>query len=104
MKTDLTKVRNTQNLQVIALKATPVLKEAGVTHSSLFGSYVRGEEQEDSDIDMLVEVPKGTGLFAFIGLQHKLQAVLGKKVDLVTYRSIHPLLRASILKEQVTIL
>lgn len=92
------------SLDQIKKKAVPVLKEAGVTRSSIFGSYVRGEERGDSDIDMLVEVPRGTGLFGFIGLQHKLEGALNKKVDLVTYKSIHPLLRDSILKEQLPIL
>lgn len=91
-------------LDEIKKKALPILKEAGVTRSSLFGSYVRGEEKENSDIDMLVEVPKGTGLFAFVGLQRKLAEALGKKVDLVTYKSLHPLLRDKILNEQISIL
>lgn len=92
------------NITDIKNKAIPVLKEAGVTRSSLFGSVARGEAREDSDIDILVEVPSGTGLFAFVGLQHKLEDVLGKKVDLVTYKSIHPLLKESILKSQIPIL
>lgn len=92
------------SLEEIKSKVIPVLKEAGVIRSSIFGSYVRGEEREDSDIDMLVEVPRGTGLFGFVGLQHKLEDALGKKVDLVTYKSIHPLLRDRVLKEQVSIL
>ena len=94
----------TISLDEIKKKTVPILKEAGVTRSSIFGSYVRGEAKGDSDIDMLVEVPRGTGLFAFIGLQHKLEGVLNKKVDLVTYKSIHPLLRDRILKEQLPIL
>lgn len=92
------------SLEEIKSKVIPVLKEAGVIRSSIFGSYVRGEEREDSDIDMLVEVPRGTGLFGFVGLQHKLEDALGKKVDLVTYKSIHPLLKDRVLKEQVSIL
>lgn len=92
------------SLEEIKKKALPILKEAGVTRSSLFGSYVRGEQRENSDIDMLVDVPKGTGLFAFVGLQRKLADALGKKVDLVTYKSIHPLLRDRILSEQISIL
>ena len=91
-------------LEDIKNKAMPMLRQAGVTRSSLFGSYVYGEEKMDSDIDILVEVPKGTGLFAFIGLQDQLQEALGKKVDLVTYKSIHPLLRKRILSEQIQIL
>lgn len=95
MKSNIDQIKNT---------AIPILKQEGVLKAALFGSYVRGEEKEDSDIDMLVEVPKGTGLFSFVDLQHKLQAALGKKVDLVTYRSIHPLLRDRILKEQIPLL
>lgn len=94
----------TANVDEIKKKVVPILKEAGVTRSSIFGSYVRGEAKADSDIDMLVEVPRGTGLFAFIGLQHKLEATLKKKVDLVTYKSLHHLLRDRILKEQISII
>lgn len=92
------------NLEEIKKKAIPILKEAGVTRSAIFGSYVRGDITKDSDVDMLVEVPKGTGLFAFVELKQKLEDALNKKVDLVTYKSIHPLLRGSILREQVPIL
>lgn len=95
MKTKLDEIKN---------KAVPILKEAGVTKSAIFGSYVRGEQSENSDVDILVEVPRGTGLFAFIRLQHKLEHVLHKKVDLVTYKSIHPLLRDTIQKERIAIL
>lgn len=92
------------DLDQIKKKTVPILKKAGVTRSAIFGSYVRDEERKDSDIDMLVEVPRGTGLFGFVGLKHKLEDVLGKKVDLVTYNSIHPRLRDRILNEQVRIL
>lgn len=94
----------TANIDEIKRKITPILKEEGVIRAALFGSVVRGEEIKGSDVDMLIEVPRGTGLFTFIDLQHKLQDALGKKVDLVTYKSIHPLLKDSILKEQVPIL
>ncbi len=88
----------------IKVMVLPILKEEGVIRAALFGSYVRDQEQENSDIDMLVEVPKGTGLFAFVGLQRRLEQALHKKVDLVTYNSIHPLLRDQILSEQLSIL
>lgn len=91
-------------LDQIKKKVLPILKEAGVTRSSLFGSYVRGEEKGNSDIDMLVEVPRGTGLFGFVGLKHKLEDALKKKVDLITYNGLHPRLRGRILKEQLSIL
>lgn len=92
------------NVEQIKNKALPILKEAGVTHSSLFGSYVRGENREDSDIDILVELPRGIGLFGFVGLKHKLEDVLKRKVDLGEYSAIKPSLKEYILKEAVQIL
>lgn len=94
----------TINLDDIKKKALPILKEAGVTRSSIFGSYVSGEAREDSDIDMLVDVPKGTGLFGFVGIQLKLEAALGRKVDLVEYATIKPRLKPYILNNQFPIL
>ena len=92
------------NLDRIKNKAVPILKEAGVTHSALFGSYVRGEEREDSDVDMLVEFPKGKSLLDLVDLEMKLEKVLGKKVDLLTFKSVSPYLKDYIQKEQIQIL
>jgi hypothetical protein len=91
-------------LEEIKEKALPILKEAGVTRSSIFGSYVRGEQKSDSDIDILVDLPKSKSLFDFVGLQLELEDVLNKKVDLVEYVTIKPRLRQYILSEQVMIL
>ena len=74
------------------------MKKAG-----LFGSYVRGEQKKSSDIDIIIEPPKGIG-FGFVGIQQELEKVLGKKVDLLTYKGLSPYLRKYILKEEVKIL
>jgi uncharacterized protein len=95
MKTDLKNIKN---------KALPILKEAGVIHSSIFGSVVQGETKEHSDIDMLIELPKEKSLFDFVDLQLKLEKALGKKVDLGEYSAIKPRLKESILNGQVQIL
>lgn len=92
------------NLDEIKNKALPILKEAGATRSALFGSIVRGEAREDSDIDMLVELPKGMSLFDFVDLQLKLEQVLNRKVDLGEFSTIKPRLKDYILKEAVQIL
>ena len=91
-------------LEQIKEKALPVLKNAGVTKSSLFGSYVRGEATENSDVDILIDFPKEKSLFDFIGLKLQLEEVLQKKVDLVEYNTIKPRLKQFILSEQVQIL
>lgn len=92
------------NLSEIKKKALPILKEAGVTRSSIFGSYVRGEEKEDSDIDLLIEFPRGKTLLDLVRLERNLGVVLGRKVDLVTYKSVSPLLKEHIQKDQIQIL
>ena len=94
----------TATLKNVTRKVLPVLKEAGVTKSSLFGSYVRGDYRTDSDIDILVELPKGNSLLDLVRLEKKLEKALGKKVDLLTYNSVHPLLKDHIKKDQLQIL
>ena len=92
-----------EEIQKIQEQILPILKEAGVLRSSVFGSLARGEADEKSDVDILVELPRGKSLFDLFNLQERLQAVLGKKVDIGTYRSIKPMLRDRILNEQVQI-
>jgi len=77
----------------------PLLKKYGVTKAAVFGSYARGTYTRESDIDILIEPPKGMGL-AFIRLKRDLEQSLGKKVDLVSFRGISPYLKDSILKYQ----
>ena len=91
-------------LDNIKNKVLPVLKDAGVIRSSIFGSYARGEENEESDIDLLVELPKGKSLLDLVRLQRKLGEILIKKVDLLTYNSVSPLLKSHIQQDQIQIL
>jgi hypothetical protein len=90
------------NLEEIKKKVLPVVKRYEVQKAALFGSFVRGEQKEDSDIDILVEFKdrENKTLLDLIGLELELQEVLNRKVEVLTYRSIHPLLKDYILKEQ----
>lgn len=92
--------------QIIAIQSSilPLLKEAGVLRSSIFGSYARGDNNENSDIDLLVEFPKGKSLLDLVRLERKLEGALGIEVDLVTYNSVSPFLKEKIKKEQLRIL
>lgn len=85
-------------------KALPLLKESGVIRSSLFGSFVRGETNDHSDIDILVELPKNKSYLDLVRLELKLGKALGKKVDLLTYQSVSPYLKDYIQKDQMAIL
>ncbi len=93
-----------EDIQKIKDKITPLLQQAGVLRSSIFGSVARGEATKNSDVDILIEFPKGKNMFDLIDLEERLGSTLGKKVDLVTYQSLHHLLRDGILNEQVRIL
>jgi len=75
----------------------------GVASLGLFGSYVRGEEREDSDLDVLVEVNRTMGLFEFVALEWYLPELLGIKVDLVMKRGLKRRIGQSILKKVVTV-
>ncbi len=81
-----------------------VLRDYGVKKASLFGSVVRGDATEESDIDILVEFEGRKSLLDLAGLKLDLQDVLKKKVDVLTYKSLHPLLKDRILSEQEVIL
>ena len=92
------------NIEEIKKKISPILARYGVKRAGVFGSVVRGEATEDSDVDMLVELPKESSLFDLVGLKLELEDILGKKVDVLTYNSIYHLLREPILSEEVQIL
>lgn len=66
----------------------------------VFGSYVRGDQEETSDIDVLVEFEKPIG-WEFFDIKEFLEEILGKDVDLVTVGALKPLLKDKVLKEVV---
>ena len=92
------------HIEEIKQKILPILQRYGVKRIGLFGSCVREEMKEDSDVDILVEIEKDISLLDFVGLKLEVEEALGKKVDLVEYDTIKPLLRERILSEQVVIL
>jgi hypothetical protein len=97
-------MRKKSELENIKKRILPILKEHGVTKASLFGSCIRGEMKKGSDVDILVKMPDNISLLGFVGVKLELEEALGRKVDLVEYDTIKPLLRDSILNEQVEIL
>jgi len=88
----------------IRQKIIPVLKKYKVTKAGIFGSYARGEQKKNSDVDILVKVSDDWGLIEIIRLKRMLQSALGKKVDLVEYETIRPELRDNILRDEISIL
>jgi len=90
-------------MQDITRQVTLILKQYNIKKAALFGSYARGDFDEKSDIDILIQPPKGMGI-EFISLKHELEDKLGKKVDLVSYNGINKYRKPYILKYQKLIL
>jgi uncharacterized protein len=78
-----------------------LLQRYGVRTLSLFGSVARGEAEEDSDVDLVVEFFRPVGFFELVRLKRALEEILGRHVDLATPKSLKPQLRERILNEAV---
>ena len=89
-----------QELLVIMRDLKPIiLKRYKAKKIELFGSIVRGEQSETSDIDILVDFEEGADLFDLTGLAIFLEEKLGRKVDVVPKRALREELRQSVLRE-----
>ncbi len=75
----------------------------GIAVVGIFGSYVRGEQQSASDLDLLVEFVRPISLLELVGAEIYLAEVLGTKTDLVPKRDVRAELRDSIFKEAVVL-
>ena len=93
-----------KELERLREKVAPILRRLGVRRASVFGSLARGEGDEESDVDLLVELEPGRSLLDLAELKVELEEVLGRRVDVITYDSLHPLLRERVLREQRRIL
>ena len=71
--------------------------------ASVFGSYARGENTKNSDIDMLVELKRGKTMIDLINLEMDIEKKTKRKIDLITFKSINPLIKKNILKDEVKI-
>jgi len=92
------------NIEELSEQILPVLKRFSVKKAAIFGSLARCEGSGESDVDILVEFEPGKSLLDLAGLKIELEETLGRRVDVLTYDSLHPLLKDGILKEQKPIL
>lgn len=75
----------------------------GARNVRVFGSIARGEADEQSDIDFLVEMEPGRSLLDLGGLQYELESLLGCRVDVVTVRGLKARIRERVLREAVPV-
>ena len=96
-------MKNLEETKRRLVKLREVIKERYKAEIiGIFGSYVRGEQKEESDIDVLVKFHKGATLFELVGLALFLEEVLGvNKVDVVPYDTVRPEIKERVFKEVV---
>ena len=78
-------------------------KQFKVKEIGIFGSYVRGEQEDKSDMDILVEFREPVGFFTFFDLEEYLSDLLGIKVNLVSKKALKPRIAKYILQEMISI-
>jgi len=98
MKKSLDEIKEIIKKHKDELKEKYSVKEIGI-----FGSFVRGEAKEDSDVDILVEFEKPIGFFKFLELEEYLSNLIGREVDLVSKKALKPHIGKHILEEVVTV-
>jgi len=76
------------------------LKEKGVLKASLFGSFARGDNTESSDIDLILQLKSDKNLFDLAEIKVDLEEKFNRKVDVLTFNSVNPLIKEVILKDQ----
>lgn len=92
--------------ELLQTKREDILQMArkyGAYNVRVFGSVARGEADEKSDIDLLVDMEKGRSLLDLIGLLMDLKSLLGCKVDVVTVKGLRERIRERVLKEAVAL-
>ena len=91
-------IRHTFLVHLPELRQQYSIKALGV-----FGSYVKGQQRRNSDLDLLVEYEEAPTFFQFVRLERRLSELLGVKVDLVMKSALKPSIREDILKEVVPV-
>jgi uncharacterized protein len=93
-----------QQLKTLKRDILPILARNDVVRAGIFGSFLRGQLKKKSDIDILVKFKGRKSLLDLVGLKLRLEEKLKRKVDLVEYSVIHPLLKSRISAEEARIL
>ena len=93
-----------EQIESVREKIIDIMRDNGVKRAPFFGSIVRGEMTDESDVDLLVEFEGRRSLLDLAHLKNEMEDTVERRVDLLTYKSLHPLLKERILAEQVPVL
>jgi uncharacterized protein len=92
--------------QITGLKPRliPILEKHEVSKAAIFGSIADGTDRDTSDLDLLVEFKGEKSLLDLVSLKLDLEEEIQRKVDVMTYQSINPLIKEKVLKQEIRIL
>jgi len=96
-------LRSKEILAILSSSKDEVRKRFKAEIKGIFGSYARGEQKKESDLDIIVKFHKGATLFDLVGLADYLEEKLKVKVDIVPDDTIREEIKKEVLKETVYI-
>ena len=96
-------MKSTIQVEEISKQITPILVKHQVGFAGVFGSFARGEVNEASDVDLLVRFNEPKSLLDVIGLEQELSEILGRQVEVVTERALHPYLKTQVMRDLTVI-
>ncbi len=86
-------------LEELRQTTAPVFDKYRIKYAGLFGSYARGEENTDSDVDIMIDYNRPFSLLDLIGLENDLKDLLHKKVDVVTENGASKYMKPNMLRD-----
>lgn len=92
-----------QRLRSRRVEVTEAATRHGVSNVRVFGSVARGDETADSDVDLLVDLPEGAGLFTIARLQRELEEILGARVEIVPASDLKPHVKTKVERDLVAL-
>ena len=81
-----------------------ILNKYPVSKAAIFGSFARGEENKNSDIDILIETSRPVSMFVILKIEKELGQITNRKIDIVEYSAIKQSIKQRILNEAIPIL
>ncbi|MBP9759446.1 nucleotidyltransferase domain-containing protein [Candidatus Dojkabacteria bacterium] len=91
------------NIDEVKQKTKAIFEQYGILSAGVFGSIARGDYNDESDVDLMVTLGRPMGMFDYMRFIDSLEAVVKRKVDIVTDKSINQRVKPFILKDLTTI-
>lgn len=92
-------MKPSEALQKHRIEILKIIAEHTVSNPRVFGSVVRGEDTEDSDLDILVDASERTSYFDIVSAEQQIEDLIGFEVDLISVGELKPRIRPMVLSE-----